>query len=166
MPNLLLFELRISFSLLLYYTFLIPYTYLLSDSYLTHFTPHKALINTLTHSPSPLPTTMAATIINAKAPIRVALLVCGTPIPAVAEPYGEYPAIFNNLLQDGLKELKERKTVGPDTELVLEGFDVREDKYPERLSDYDGILISGSGMCHLPLASSSDRCHRTVTCLF
>lgn len=105
---------------------------------------------------------MAATIINAKAPIRVALLVCGTPIPAVAEPYGEYPAIFNNLLQDGLKELKERKTVGPDTELVLEGFDVREDKYPERLSDYDGILISGSGMCTLPLASSIGPCHRIV----
>jgi hypothetical protein len=105
---------------------------------------------------------MAATIVNAKTPIRVALLVCGTPIPAVAEPYGEYPAIFNNLLQDGLKELKERKTVGLDTELVLEGFDVREDKYPERLSDYDGILISGSGICHLPLASSIGRCHWIV----
>ncbi|KAF9101494.1 hypothetical protein BGX29_005539 [Mortierella sp. GBA35] len=87
---------------------------------------------------------MAATITNARTPIRVALLVCGTPIPAVAEPYGEYPAIFNNLLQDGLKELKERRAIDPSAELVLEGFDVREDIYPERLSDYDGILISGS----------------------
>ncbi|KAG0371153.1 hypothetical protein BGX24_001824 [Mortierella sp. AD032] len=87
---------------------------------------------------------MAVTITNAKSPIRVALLVCGTPIPAVAEVYGEYPAVFNNLLQDGLKELKERKAVDPDAELVLEGFDVREDLYPERLSDYDGVLITGS----------------------
>lgn len=91
---------------------------------------------------------MAATITQAKAPIRVALLVCGTPIPIVAEAYGEYPAIFNNLLQDGLKELKKRRTVDPDTELVTEGFDVREDIYPERLSDYDGVLITGSGICH------------------
>jgi hypothetical protein len=92
---------------------------------------------------------MAATISHPNAPIRVALLVCGAPIPAVAEPYGEYPAIFNNLLQDGLKELKERKAVDPDTELILEGFDVREEIYPENLSDYDGVVITGSGMCHL-----------------
>jgi hypothetical protein len=105
------------------------------------------LTSSLLHPSKAHSTTMAATITNAKAPIRVALLVCGTPIPAVAELHGEYPAIFNNLLQDGLKELKERKTVGPDTELVLEGFDVREGLYPEHLSDYDGVLISGSGRC-------------------
>lgn len=87
---------------------------------------------------------MAVTITDQKAPIRVALLVCGTPIPPVAEPYGDYPIIFSNLLQDGLKELKERKAVDASAEVVLEAFDVREDIYPERPTDYDGILITGS----------------------
>jgi len=88
---------------------------------------------------------MAVTNTTPKASIRVALLVCGTPIPSVAEPYGDYPVIFNNLLQDGLKELKGRKSIDTTTELVLEGFDVREGIYPEQVGDYDGIVITGSG---------------------
>ncbi|KAF9155686.1 hypothetical protein BGX21_005065 [Mortierella sp. AD011] len=81
---------------------------------------------------------------QAKNHIRVALLVCGTPIPSVAEAFGEYPAIFRNLLQRGLVELKKQGAIGPDTELVLEGFDVREDKYPDNINDWDAIWISGS----------------------
>ncbi|KAF8971972.1 hypothetical protein BGZ46_010193 [Entomortierella lignicola] len=76
--------------------------------------------------------------------IRVALLVCGTPIPPVAESFGEYPAVFRNLLQRGLEELKRQGSVDQDTEVVLEGFDVREDKYPDNINDWDAIMISGS----------------------
>ncbi|KAF9351485.1 hypothetical protein BGX26_010517 [Mortierella sp. AD094] len=76
--------------------------------------------------------------------IRVALLVCGTPIPPVAEAFGEYPTIFRNLLQRGLGELKKQSAIGPDAELVLEGFDVCEDKYPDDINDWDAIMISGS----------------------
>ncbi|KAG0248824.1 hypothetical protein BG011_009870 [Mortierella polycephala] len=86
---------------------------------------------------------MAAMALKAK-DIRIALLVCGTPIPAVAKPFGEYPALFRNLLHSGLDLLKSQKAVDPDTTLTLKGFDVREDIYPERLSDWDGIMISGS----------------------
>ncbi|KAF9102072.1 hypothetical protein BGX27_011189 [Mortierella sp. AM989] len=76
--------------------------------------------------------------------IRVALLVCGTPVLPVLDTYGEYPAIFNNLLQRGLDELKKQSAIDPDTELMLEGFDVREDKYPDDIHDWDAIMISGS----------------------
>lgn len=88
---------------------------------------------------------MAATISNANKTIRVALLVCGTPIPPVAEPFGDYPVLFTNLLLEGLDQLKTEKVLDPETTLILEGFDVREDIYPKDLADWDGILISGSG---------------------
>ncbi|KAG0306696.1 hypothetical protein BGZ98_001897 [Dissophora globulifera] len=80
---------------------------------------------------------------NAKT-IRVALLVCGTTIAPVAENFGLYPALFRTLLLQGLDELKKLKTVAQDTDLYLEGFDVREDVYPEELNDWDAIFISGS----------------------
>ncbi|KAF9916979.1 hypothetical protein BX616_002270 [Lobosporangium transversale] len=76
--------------------------------------------------------------------IRVALLVCGTPIPPVAEAFGGYPVIFRQLLQQGLDELKSQDRINQDVELILEGFDVREDSYPEDLHDWDAIMISGS----------------------
>ncbi|CAO3567794.1 unnamed protein product [Mortierella alpina] len=87
---------------------------------------------------------MAAMASQATNTLRIALLVCGTPIPPVAENFGEYPVIFKSLLAAGLDKLKQRGLVEPSSELILEGFDVREDKYPERLKDWDAILISGS----------------------
>lgn len=86
---------------------------------------------------------MTATVSNKT--IRVALLVCGTPIPPVAVPFGEYPVLFTNLLLEGLDQLKNEKAVDPEATLILEGFDVREDIYPKDLAEWDGILISGSG---------------------
>ncbi|KAG0057607.1 60S ribosomal protein L16B [Gryganskiella cystojenkinii] len=87
---------------------------------------------------------MAPTTSNPSKIIRVALLVCGTPIPPVAEPFGDYPVQFRNLLLAGLDQLKAKQALDPETTLVLEGFDVREDIYPKDLADWDGILISGS----------------------
>ncbi|KAF9929468.1 hypothetical protein FBU30_001541 [Linnemannia zychae] len=87
---------------------------------------------------------MAATILNAKTTIRVALLVCGEPIPPVSEPFGKYPVIFNTFLQSGLNTLKGKKLIDSDAELIVEAFDAREEEYPEDLSKFDGILITGS----------------------
>ncbi|KAI1317397.1 hypothetical protein EDD11_008461 [Mortierella claussenii] len=75
---------------------------------------------------------------------RIALLVCGTPIPPVAEAFGEYPAIFRNFANRGLEDLKQKGILEQQTELFLEGFDVRENNYPENLQDWDAIMISGS----------------------
>lgn len=76
--------------------------------------------------------------------VRLALLVCGTPIPSILEVHGDYPDIFRSLFQAGLDQLKEQDATDPKTKLVLEGFDVREGIYP-RANEWDGIVISGSG---------------------
>ncbi|KAF9382476.1 hypothetical protein CPC16_009321 [Podila verticillata] len=75
--------------------------------------------------------------------IRLALLVCGTPIPSILEVHGDYPDIFRGLFQAGLDQLKEQGAIDPKTQLVLAGFDVREGIYP-RAKEWDGIVISGS----------------------
>ncbi|KAF9426867.1 hypothetical protein BGZ94_005887 [Podila epigama] len=76
--------------------------------------------------------------------IRLALLVCGTPIAPVLEAHGDYPAIFRRLFEAGLETLKAQGAIHPDTNLVLEGFDVREGIYPTSDVFWDGIVISGS----------------------
>ncbi|KAF8938364.1 hypothetical protein BGZ58_001040 [Dissophora ornata] len=86
---------------------------------------------------------MVAAVSQGTKSIRIALLVCGTPIPPVAEAFGEYPAIFRALLLQGLEELKKQNAIDQDTDLVLGGFDVREDIYPQ-LNEWDAIMISGS----------------------
>ncbi|KAF9331058.1 hypothetical protein BG006_006065 [Podila minutissima] len=75
--------------------------------------------------------------------VRLALLVCGTPIPSILEVHGDYPVIFRGLFQAGLDQLKEQGAIDPSTKLVLEGFDVREGIYP-RANEWDAIVISGS----------------------
>ncbi|KAG0238760.1 hypothetical protein BGW42_002626 [Actinomortierella wolfii] len=76
--------------------------------------------------------------------IKIALLVCGTPIPTVLEPHGDYPALFRNLMLRGLDRLKKEEKIGSEATLELKGYDVREGIYPERIQDFDAILISGS----------------------
>ncbi|KAF9583004.1 hypothetical protein BGW38_010441 [Lunasporangiospora selenospora] len=76
--------------------------------------------------------------------IRAALLVCGTPIPAVLESFGDYPTLFNALLLQGLDELKKQGAIKEEASLNYKAFDVREDIYPENVYDWDLILISGS----------------------
>jgi hypothetical protein len=70
---------------------------------------------------------------------RLALLVCDTPIPAVAKDYGEYPVIFNRLFRTSL----------PDgLDFTLDSYDVRcAMEYPtgDVLDTYNGIIITGSG---------------------
>lgn len=80
------------------------------------------------------------------APVRLALLECDTPPPAIEQRRGTYWNIFSELL----------KASRSDVEFILEGYDVvKEQKYPdaeklqvkgESEGGYRGILISGSGV--------------------
>jgi len=74
--------------------------------------------------------------------IRLALLLCDTPIPSVRSVHGTYLDIFRKLLQTSLAQSLE----SPQREFELDGYDVVLGKYPSegQLSQYDGILISGS----------------------
>jgi hypothetical protein len=77
--------------------------------------------------------------------VKLALLLCDTPIPTVQKTHGTYVDIFRTQLQASLP-------AGANVEFTLEGYDVVvAQEYPD-LGDneegdggYAGVLISGSG---------------------
>jgi hypothetical protein len=77
-------------------------------------------------------------------PIRLAVLVCGTPIPAIKEEYGDYHAMVRKLLQDSCPA----QSPGPEGPVfVLDRFDVvHAQEYPQGDADYAGIFMTGSCM--------------------
>lgn len=70
--------------------------------------------------------------------IRLALLICDTPIPAVLETHGDYLAIFTRFLRESLPD--------PRVEFTMEGYDIVLKQYPSLDVRYDGVVITGSGM--------------------
>ncbi|KAI0075619.1 class I glutamine amidotransferase-like protein [Panus rudis PR-1116 ss-1] len=68
-------------------------------------------------------------------PIRIALFLCDTPIPAVQETDGDYTQIFKALLQNS----------SPKTEFILDPYDVRnKQEYPDNVEQYSAIILTGS----------------------
>ncbi|KAG8899473.1 hypothetical protein FRB99_006700 [Tulasnella sp. 403] len=77
--------------------------------------------------------------------LRLALLVCDTPVPQVVERHGAYPQIFTTFLRTALK----KNALDSLADFELEPYDVVKGIYPnpEDLTGegaFDGILISGS----------------------
>ena len=76
--------------------------------------------------------------------IRLALLLCDTPIPAVRSVHGDYHNIFHTLLNGSLP-------TGA-TSFILDPFDVvHKQEYPPIDVDYDGIILTGSGVPEIAL---------------
>ena len=71
-------------------------------------------------------------------PLKLAILLCDTPVPAVVESRGTYLDIFRNLLTQSKPD--------PSVPFSLDGFDVIDaQEYPDlENGEYKGILISGS----------------------
>lgn len=70
--------------------------------------------------------------------LRLALLVCDTPNPYVLEEHGDYLAIFTRFFKNSLPD----KSV----EFVIDGYDVvQKQEYPPDESEYDAVVITGSG---------------------
>ncbi len=61
--------------------------------------------------------------------MKLAILETGAPPGDLAERFGDYPAMFRDLLGDGLG---------------TESFDVAAGEYPTKVDDYDAYLITGS----------------------
>ena len=80
--------------------------------------------------------------------IRLALLLCDTPIPPVLAKHGDYREIFDNWL---------KRTPLADSEFALDSFDVvNEMKYPPEDVKYDGIILTGAGRwTYLPVTPTS-----------
>ena len=81
-----------------------------------------------------------------KAPLRIAVLECDTPLTQTKAKYGGYGGVFEVLLQSGAKALNQPELVHPESGLEITKWDiVNGDQYPN-LDDVDGILITGSSM--------------------
>lgn len=75
-----------------------------------------------------------------KTPLRIAILECDTPPPALVEKYGRYDRIFTTLLEAAAEDLG----LSPKQDLDLSAFDVvTAQEYPD-LEKIDAVLISGS----------------------
>lgn len=71
-------------------------------------------------------------------PVKLALLMCDTPVPAVRATHGTYLDIFRKQLHGS----------NPDASFpfTLDGYDVVDaEQYPDLDAGYKGVLISGSG---------------------
>jgi hypothetical protein len=85
-----------------------------------------------------------------KTPLRIAILECDTPPPAVVEKFGRYDRVFTRLLESAAEGLG----LSPKQDLELSSYDVvTAQEYPD-LEGIDAVLISGSSMyytffCHL-----------------
>jgi hypothetical protein len=75
-----------------------------------------------------------------KTPLRIAILECDTPPPAVVEKYGRYDRIFTTLLETAAEGLG----LSPKQDLELSAYDVvTAQEYPDS-ENIDAVLISGS----------------------
>lgn len=77
--------------------------------------------------------------------LKLALLVCDTPIASVRERYGAYPEIFKEWLRKSLEAMGSQAT------FTLDPYDVVQNQFPsqEQLQGeggYHGIIITGSGL--------------------
>ncbi|KAL2076253.1 hypothetical protein VTL71DRAFT_1196 [Oculimacula yallundae] len=76
-------------------------------------------------------------------PLRIAILECDTPVPAVEAKYGKYGAIFTTLLQAGADSLN-HPGLSSSSGLDLSAYDVvTAQSYPS-LDSIDAILLTGS----------------------
>jgi len=89
--------------------------------------------------------------------LRLALLICDTPIPSVRERYGTYLDIFRSFLQNALSANIKDSPTSQAVDFTLEGFNVIEGEYPKPEDfvgpdAFNGILITGSSFtAHDPI---------------
>ncbi|KAJ9114101.1 hypothetical protein QFC20_001617 [Naganishia adeliensis] len=73
--------------------------------------------------------------------IKVALLINDTPVPEVVARHGDYLEIFTRHLRDSVESYPDESVRG--LELVVDGYEVREGKFPE-VEGYDAVMMTGS----------------------
>lgn len=79
--------------------------------------------------------------------IRLAVLLCDTPLPQVVAEEGDYHKIYTTLMHDA--------SPGVDFKFVIDAYDVKNKfEYPADDHEYDGIILTGSGRQQWPSASA------------
>lgn len=90
-----------------------------------------------------------------RAPLRIAVLECDTPLPNTNARYNGYGGVFISLLRASAKALNQPDRLDPETGLEITKWDiVNGDKYP-KLEDVDAVLLTGSSKC--PCQSMTSR---------
>ncbi|KAL5521075.1 hypothetical protein ACEPAG_8997 [Sanghuangporus baumii] len=87
----------------------------------------------------------ADSTVQSTVPIKLALLLCDTPVPAVLAAKGTYLDVFRELLRLSYPSFKLENEQSP-SPFILDGFDVvSAQEYPDlNKGEYSGVLISGS----------------------
>ncbi|OQE11074.1 hypothetical protein PENVUL_c003G01697 [Penicillium vulpinum] len=75
--------------------------------------------------------------------IHIAILVCDTPIQPVLKKYGDYFAIFQDILRQGFKDLERSEKLKDITVEFSEYHMMGNNRFPD-LQDVDAILLTGS----------------------
>ncbi|KAJ3158240.1 hypothetical protein HDU86_002949 [Geranomyces michiganensis] len=73
--------------------------------------------------------------------LRIALLVCDTPLPVVVEKYGNYEKLFGELLRQGAAAYS---ASAKPTNLDIEAFDVVQGQLPDDISKFSAFILTGS----------------------
>ncbi|KAJ3016188.1 hypothetical protein HKX48_004171 [Thoreauomyces humboldtii] len=92
----------------------------------------------MSHSTPPPP---ASAIPNDKRRLRVALLVCDTPLPIVVETAGDYVVLFGKLF-DKANQVYSATTLPLELEIVA--FDVTRLEEPSDIHAFDAYVLTGS----------------------
>lgn len=81
-------------------------------------------------------------------PLRIAVLECDTPLPAVDARYNNegYYGVFKTLLKSSAEELGHSR-LDPDTGLQITKWDVVDAQEYPKLEDIDAVLLTGSSQC-------------------
>lgn len=85
--------------------------------------------------------------------IHVAILVCDTPIQPVLQKYGDYFAIFQDILRQAFKDLEISEKFKDITVEFSEHQMVHNNRFPD-LENVDAVVLTGSST--LPSLSISE----------
>lgn len=78
--------------------------------------------------------------------LRIAVLLCDTPVPKVNERYDGYGGMFKGFLKSSAEALNQKDRLDPETGFELTNFDVvNENRYP-KLDDIDAVILTGSSV--------------------
>jgi GMP synthase (glutamine-hydrolysing) len=91
--------------------------------------------------------------------LRIAVLVCDTPIQPVLDQYGDYYDIFQGLLKQGLNDLE----LPDEIDVQFSGYHVVNNPQFPNLRDYEALIMTGSSEfpCKQYSSAPADRATRT-----
>ena len=70
--------------------------------------------------------------------LKLAILVCDSTIPSIEKEEGSYERIFTTFLHAA------NASLSTPHKLIIDAFDVFDDCYPQDITVYDGVILSGS----------------------